>query len=214
MTEVHTMTLGQSVLFGWVVARAETWAAVCEPRRVLGVLLYGGTLGVAVTLMSLDAALGGDPWQVATTGMVAATGTFLAMIAMFLLALTLGEAVAGGRADHAWLIQTPRGSATATATHRPDGSWLLRSVAAWPRRRGLGSLVLQEILEEADTHRVTLTLTAATRTTATGFYGPAGFAITGRRWNGLPMRRTPECGRMPGARPTLEPPTRKATPHA
>lgn len=142
-------------------------------------------------------------WVAAIAGIWGVTGglttvTRLVMIITSVTATT-GFLVAGlyfaavdrwRRSDRRWSVQTPTGSAAATARHGA-GELTLHGVWATPTSRGLGSQVLALATADADHDGMTMGLHAV-NTTAAAMYARHGFTTHGRRdLLGIPMRRTP-----------------------
>lgn len=175
--------------FGWVVARAEIAAALREPHRLLGAALYALTAVVAATYLTVQWGLQ-EPAEIIGGTLGAAAAGFVSLVVVITVGLAICESISCGWADRVWILELQHGAAVALAAGRGD-RWEVRSVAAWPMRRGCGRQLMQEVVADADQAGVSVVLRAATGVTADRFYGRFGFRRTGRRWSGIDMSRDP-----------------------
>lgn len=175
--------------FGWVVARAEIAAAIREPHRLLGTALYALTAVLAATYLTVQWGIQEPAELIWGTLGVAAAG-FASLVVVITVGLAICESISCGWSDRVWILELQHGAAVALAAAAGD-YWEVRSVAAWPMRRGSGRHLMQAVVADADQAGVSVVLRAATGVTADRFYGRLGFRRVGRRWSGIDMSRDP-----------------------
>lgn len=172
----------RKLVFGLIVAAAEFAAASREPwRRPLGWLVFlVGILGALIGYgTSAHVVVGIVLW--------AAAGMVGIMMIVFVLAV-LVERIAARRAERTWLERYESGWACAMARRTSSGTWLLKSMAAWPLGKQAGDQLLHLMCADADLAGEVITLSPSTRKVSQ-WYSRHGFTITGANIIGKTMTR-------------------------
>ncbi|HEY5881794.1 MAG TPA: hypothetical protein VIU11_22990 [Nakamurella sp.] len=164
------------VLVGWTTAAA----SLRDPgHRVIGMMW---------ALLTVVAGWFG--WILAgpQTAVLGAVVGFVGYFAVIMLLSVIIEPVLFARAARVWLIDERGRRGCAKAVETSDGAWRLRSVAAWPFGRGIGSELTEAVTADADRCQRTLQLTAENRRVGSLYQR---FGFTYPRSGRHEMRRDP-----------------------
>ena len=173
------LSVADTAVFGLLVAGTAVWAAVTEPlRRPL--------MTLAALPLAIVFGVFGWMW---TGRLLAGAAVAAATVPAFLAAAFLGmlaEGLLARRADRVWLLRSDAGRACGKVSVAADQSWTLTSVAAWPFRRGCGTVLTGRVCADADELGAPLVRLTADTAQVASWYKQFGFVRAGRNWLGQP----------------------------